>query len=67
MPWELMRLACLHTSLTAPSTNDRRPPGEVETKKGGSKAQGLEKELVLHPLIHSSSHSFLYLSIHQSF
>ena len=69
MPWELMRLSCLQTSLTAPSTNDRRPPGEAEKKEGGSEAQGLEKELVLqetviHPLIRSFIYPFTSLSDH---
>ena len=52
----MMRLFCLQTSLPAPSTNDRRPPGEAE-KEGGGEAQGLGKELVLQEtLIHSSLH-----------
>lgn len=55
-PWEMMRLFCLQTSLPAPSTNDRRLPGEVE-KEGGGEAQGLEMELVpQETLIHSSLH-----------
>lgn len=63
MSWEVMRLSRLPTSLTAPSTNDRRPPGKVEEEGGWEPTAGSREEPVFQEtLSHSSSHS----SIHQS-
>lgn len=71
MSWEVMRLSCLPTSLTAPSTNDRRPPGKVEEEGGWEPTAGSREEpgfqkTLSHSSIYQSSDHPIHPSIHLS-